>query len=333
MKIAKLSAVVAAMLISGTAFAQATVQIHTGGAKGSYYLTLAPLLSKVIGQSLLNTNINTSPGSAENIARVLKDPAAIGMVQGDVLAAFSMKDPAGYEKLEVLRSDIANECLFAVVKKENAAKIPNWSAVNRHASRIRLSTGDVGSGPASTIEYLKSMDTEQKGLGLLKEKNEKDVDAALAAVQNNSAHVAFFVQYADPKNPRFKQIVDNGMTFIPVLSKDIVNAKVGGKEVYSVYTVEVTEGGMITPGLKIDTVCTPVVYVTGKETLFTNGGDRRNQADKIADIKNAPATAFLPQDGFWANLKKVAIKKSGEAVTKIMIDVDAAANAAREQMK
>jgi hypothetical protein len=330
-----LFAAAALAILAGPAFAQTPapgLAVNAGGRGGAYLTQLCPPLIPALSNAYFNGyGCVESPGSVENIRRVLAAPSALGFVQADVLALHLQRTPADQPRLAVVREDIACEGLFAITRNPTLT----YGQVVGLARRIRFVTPPVGSGSAATLDFLRSIDPE--GLGRLPDAGIERVDNAMAVIERIAAssqgEVGFFVQTANPKNALVQRLAqaaaENGVRILPVISHPILRAAVDGKKVYEAQAFPITEGGLFNIGGRAQTVttaCTKVVLLTGSEAA-----GHADAGEMVQRIGALPRTAFLPQDGALAALLTRATRLTQGAADAIANATDTAKNAVAGQ--
>lgn len=307
-----LFAIAALVLLPTMAFAQK--QILTGSEKGAYNSTFCPPIPGVLDAARFpGYRCQTSGGTLANIAGVLDKPGNIGFVQLDVLAREMDVKPDLKEKLSIIRSDIACEGLWMVSKKPQS-----FGEVLGFARRTTFVIGGEMSGSAATFRYLQSIDPD--GLGRAGNnrypiKYVSDTSAMFDTINaGGNDQVGFFVQFADPENGNIKKLIESGLTVVPVVSNEIVKAKVAGQDLYSVQSFALTAGGLIASGVEKITSCTPVALVTANPAVQKDANVRDDQKDLIQAVQSIPSSKLLPQESRLAKLISGAKKLSASAV-------------------
>lgn len=288
---------VAAILATGAMAQAQEVTISSGGEKGAYYGTFGPALKTVLfNNSFTETRVITSKGSVDNINYVIAHPKDIGLTQLDVYALKKKENGEAMKKIQVIRSDIAKECLFAAVKVSDKDRLPNWSTIMKVANRIKIAVPE-GSGSASTLDFLQ-LSNEQ--LDLAKVVPMSDLAAALDDVSKSRSDIAFFVQFPDPSNAIFKTIAEKGMKIVPVYDESIISTKVDDTSVYTSSTI--TLGGESLP-----MACTGLAFITGSKNVVMdlypdvadraetreNRRSRTQHNDMVSALKNVSKDEFF----------------------------------------
>lgn len=304
--------------------------INTGGEKGAYNSTFCPPLPGVLSNAYFQGyQCTPSKGTLDNIGRVLTRPTSIGFVQLDVFAKEMAARPDDAKKLALIRKDIACEGLFMVTKNPD---LNNYGDVLGLARRIPFVLPPEASGAAASFAFLQANDPD--GLGRARNlRNVADASAMLKDVANgNGGEVGFFVQFADPENANIKFIAENKLKVIPVVSKEIIRAKVGEDSVYEVQTFNLTADGFFKGGQTVTTACTPVAIITGSPAVFSDRNDVDDQKDLISKVRQVPSEKLLPQESRIASLMKGFKKLSGQALEETLAAVDAAKAAVEKRM-
>lgn len=318
------------MTVASAALAQTPANqkaINTGGVTGAYHSTFCPPLPGVLANAYFQGyQCTPSAGTIDNINRVLANPTNIGFAQLDVYAREASLRPNDFQKLSVIRTDIACEGLWMVTKNPDL----DYGKILGLSRRIKFVLPDPKSGSTASFSYMRSIDPE--GLGRVEDKNilhVKDASAVINYVANSSmGEVGFFVQFADPRNSNIKLMVEKDLRIIPVLSRDLLQAKVDGQEVYQAQTFNLTENGWISKGKTATTACTPVAMFTGSQEAFTDRNAKDDAKDMIERVRQIPSEALLPKDDVVAAILKKANRLSQIALEKTLDAVETARKAA-----
>lgn len=324
-----LTGVVAGTFLVGAAgSALSNDKIYTGGKSGSYFTAIGPLLKDALAKYFFKYEVVPSAGSQENIKQVAASPSAIGLVQSDSLSVEMARNPDLAKRIVIIRNDVADECVFAVTSAANAERLDTWGDVESFGRRLTLITGPADSGSASTLAYIKSLSDPLKDVPVA---NAESVDAAIDAVIKGKADVAFFVQFADVSNPRFKMINDAKLAFIPVLNRAILRQSVGDQPLFVPTEVKVT--GMqllkLRKSEKLTTACTPIAYITGNPDLLPPGNAQADHKDLIAKLRAVPVDALRPKDAWFKQMLQNTARATGAGLESVLQVVDKAAAAVR----
>ena len=307
----QLAYVTIAMLIP-TGFAAAN-QINTGGAEGAYHTTFCPALEAQLSKSKFEYKCTPSEGTADNMSRVAADPRHIGYGQLDVFAleAQALGGAATFTKL---RNDDVRECVFAVTRNR---EITNYGDVAVNAPRLRFILPPKTSGSAGTFRFLQQADSD----GLAKAKSVDNVASADEAIKLALAAddaVAFFVQFPDPENARFKTIQEQGGHIVPVLDRAILRQQVDGQKVYFAQETQVLNANWMKSGQTVVTACTPLVLFTGTPDRMTSEKVRQDHKDMIATVQALKVDALLPHEGLFSRVWRRTRELSGQSVDKLV---------------
>jgi len=319
--------VIAAVLASiGLAPGQVgAAQIHTGGKTGSYFSAFGPKLEALLSKSFFDYQVVTSAGSGENIEKVAQNPTDIGLAQGDVLAYRLSEQPDLAQKLTVIRTDVAFECLFAVSGPQYSDRLTNWGEVLTFARRLRIATASENSGPAVTLRFLQTIydPLQQARIQFM-----DSTDAAIESVIRSQSDVAFFVQFADPSNPRFERINDNDLHYVPVVGRAMLRQRVGGDQrVYLPQEVKVQSAGILSfSGVKtVTTACTPLAYITGNPELLPAGSTERLDLEEMIQlVRSAELDTLRPDEDWFQSVLDQAVTVTGSGLDSMLDAVDQA---------
>tara|TARA_R110000868_G_scaffold9620_1_gene47492 strand:+ start:8077 stop:9087 length:1011 start_codon:yes stop_codon:yes gene_type:complete len=303
--------------------------INTGGAAGAYHNTFCPPLPLVLANAYFQGySCTPSAGTVENIARVMRQPTNLGFVQFDVFAREAAAKPQEFQKLTVVRTDIACEGLWMVTKNPDL----DFGRVLALSRRIKFVLPPQASGSAASFNYLRSIDPE--GLGRAPDSNITylaDATSVINHVANSQdGEVGFFVQFADPRNTNIKLMVDQKLRVLPVISREILRAQVGETPVYQAQTFRLAEGGMFGIGgaaQTATTTCTQVAVITGSPDAYADRNSQDDAREMIQKVREIPRDNLLPRDNAIAAILKGATRLSQNAVEQAVAGVDAARRA------
>lgn len=284
-------------------------KLYTGKESGAYYNDIGPAVKAYLDKNLFRFELVTSPGSSANLRLVADHPGDVGLSRADTYAIFNNQHPGVVAAI----STGVKSCLYAVTKNpailgEDPAAA--WGNMLRLASRMKVGLPAKTSGANTTFHFIAEHDTQ---LQRVREKNlinyEKADDAILAAAQGD-VDVAFFVQFPDPTNKRFKLIKKKHLSIIGVgsraMSRITVPSPSGGEpqRVYQVQNVPVqqTFGGWGSDKT-VTTMCTEVVVVTHSPEGL-EGDAKADQADLIQVLSQAPKGTFEPKASWFTKMKK-----------------------------
>jgi hypothetical protein len=323
----KLMILAAIGLLASPAMAQKA--IYTGGPSGAYHNTFCPPIPGVLEQEYFSGyKCSTSGGTVDNIAKVMAAPTSIGFVQLDVYAGRALADPKIGEQTAVIRQDIACEGLWMVTKNP---RLQSFGDVQALAQRIPFILPGEASGSTASFKFLQTIDPKLKLAQNFQQV--KDATTVIETVKNgptNGGPVGFFVQFADPENANIRLMMESGLTVLPVLSREILAAKVADKEVYQAQSFQLTGAGYFRDGKAQVTTCTPVAIITGKPG-FGDATAQVNQKNMIETVASINSTRLLPQESRVAKLLASARRLSTAAMDEAIAGVEKA-RAAAERM-
>lgn len=266
-------------------------RIHTGGENGAYHRDFCPGLAREMTTMGTPYTCATSSGTQENMQRVRSNPRELGFGQLDLFALAASASNSG---LQIVRQDDARECVFAVTRNR---EITSFGELSAYATSSRFFLPPQASGSAGTFQYLRQLD--RNGLGRVSTNAithvQGGVDEAIRAALNREDGVAFFVQYPDPDNERFKLVRDLNGHFVPVLDRVILDQVVGGRHVYTAQDTRISNGRRSDLGARVTTACTPIVLFTGADNRVGDSGERRQHAEMVSALKSLNRDAVLPR--------------------------------------
>jgi len=300
--------------------------INTGGASGAYHSTFCPPIPGVLANAYFQGYACTpSAGTVQNIQRVLQQPTNIGFAQLDVFAREAAQRPSEFERLSLIRTDIACEGLWMVTKNPDI----DFGRVLGLARRIQWVLPPQGSGSTASFNYLRSIDPD--GLGRVPDSNITYMNDATSVLNriadSTNGEVGFFVQFADPRNANIRLISERGLRVIPVISREILRANVNGTQVYQAQTFQLTQGGLFGIGGRAQTAttaCTPVAMFTGSPAAFNDRNAQDDARELIARVQAVPRNSLMPQDSAIQSILNSATRLSQSAVDSAIAGVEAA---------
>jgi hypothetical protein len=309
-----------ALALAGAGFALAAApgaaeaqNIFTAGATGAYHTTFCPILEKELAKARFDYRCQTSDGTADNVARVAKAPYELAFGQLDVFA-LEVPKHGGARNFTRLRVDDARECVFAVTRNEN---VTNYGEIAAYANRLRMVIPPESSGSAGTFRFLQKIDPT--GVGSAKEVIvATSTEDALRTALSTDDGVAFFVQYPDPKNPRFKMIQDLGGHVVPVIDRTILNQQIEDRKIYFAEETEVTNTRWLKAGRKVVTACTPIVVFTGNTNNVQGDRLKQDHKDLIATVVTFRSEEMLPKEGVFSKLIKKTRELSAASAAKVV---------------
>lgn len=281
----------------GVAGAALADRINTGDEAGTYHARICPELVQQLARSELAYSCRASSGTAENVRKVASAPAEIGFGQLDVFA----RDVAKLESPETIvpmRTDDMRQCLFAVTKRRELQTYGELSAL---APQLTFHLPPPDSNSAATFGILQQ--TDAGGLGKAKGvQHEASADDAIRKALSDENAVAFFVEFPDPDDDRFKTVLELGGHYVPIIDREILRQHIEGQKVYFAQETQVSNADWLTSARKVVTSCTPMVLFTGTPDRIVDPKARRDHEDLIATVRALRTEALLPQEGTFARV-------------------------------
>ncbi len=286
----------AAAAISAPATAQDFV-INTGGETGAYHGQFCPALRDRIKKAGFEATCRTSAGSTENMQRVAEDPAQLGYGQLDVLA-LKARDFGGSSTFRRLRMDDVRECIFAVTRDKG---LDSYGELAVRADELRVILPPEQSGSAATFRFLQQIDPY--GIGRTGNViHAANTDEAIRIALNSDATVAFFVQFPDPDNPRFKLAREKGGHIVPVLDRQILDQRIDGIPVYFAQETQVENASWLYSGAKVVTACTPLIVFTGTAKSAAQQANRENHERMSQALEGLRGDQLMPKASLFSRV-------------------------------
>ena len=306
--------------------------INTGGENGAYHTLFCPPFPPALARVYFTGYACTpSRGTLENISRALAAPGAIGFAQLDVYSREAARRTEEFTRLAIIRRDIACEGLWMITKNE---QLTTLGEVQGLARRMTFILPPAESGSAASFAYLR--ETDPDGLGQTPVANIRNVANATEVINQVAAStdgaVGFFVQFADPTNANIRLLVERQLRVVPVVSRELLRARVGDQAVYEVQEFALSEGGVLGIGGRArtaTTACTPVAVFTATPEAMPAGTARDDQRDLIARLRDVPSAQLLPQQTGIARLISGARRVSQTAVDGMVSTAERARQAAQ----
>lgn len=289
-------------------------RIHTGGGAGAYHKDFCPALAAQLSALGANYTCTTSNGTRENLERVVSNPRELGYGQFDVYALESGNLSAG-RALEIVRHDDKRECVFAVTRNR---EINSYGELAAMAPRLRFSLPPQASGSAGTFQFLRFVDGN--GLGRARTvTNAPSVDDAIRTALSRDDGVAFFVQFPDPDNERFKLVRELGGHFVPVIDRAILSQQVGGRDVYYAQETRIMNSRTLENlSPRVTTACTPIVLFSGASERIRGEAERRSHADFLNSIRRIPLDTLVPAQSAWRVIGQRTRELTAESRARLM---------------
>lgn len=305
----------AVAFLSATAFASIALanRINTGEEPGTYHTRICPGLAEQLARSEFAYTCTASPGTAENVRRVSAAPSEVGFGQLDIFARELAKLESP-DTIVRLRTDDMRQCLFAVTKRRDLQSYGELSAL---APQLTFHLPPQDSSSAGTFAILQQADVG--GLGQAKAvQHAMSADEAIRTALSDENAVAFFLEFPDPDEERFKTVLELGGHYVPVIDREILGQHIDGQKVYFAQETQVTNADWLTSARKVVTACTPMVLFTGAPEKISDPKARRDHEDLIATVRAMRTEALLPQESTFARVLARTKELSATSAEKLM---------------
>jgi TRAP transporter TAXI family solute receptor len=238
--------IIVLLVVTNTALA---VTITTGSKKGNYF-KVGYNLSHAIGGK--NTVI-PSKGSIENLDRLIKGTAQVGIVQMDAYAYYIEKHPEAINDIEII-GNLYKECAYLAVRCKG--KVKNEDNLQT-VKNIKIAVGKKGSGTAVSWNYMLQLEPKYKnaqvmftgGVRSLGKLASKQLDAVMwVTAPKINGKMASTVM----KNKELCLVGFNDMDLNDKLEST-------GKPVYNFNTIDISKG--LFNDKEIKTICVDAVIV------------------------------------------------------------------------
>jgi hypothetical protein len=298
-------------------------ELLTGGTSGAYYNDIGPKVHSVLNGALFRYPLNPGKGSAGNFDAIVANPMTVALGQADVYALMNAQNPG----MVVSVPTGVRECLFAVTANSGIAGTQEgdgWGNMMSLAKRMRIALPGQASGSAKTFEFIQSINDKLAEASNITYHD--STDAAIDAVAQDNADVAFFVQMPDTNNQLFRSIKERGLMWIGVGDRAMLRQDVGGTKIYDVDTVPVEEtwGGFGTPKT-LTTTCTQVVVMTG-DPARPDVSDAETLKDQLA-LLNENQSNYEPDADWYRDMVGKIKNVSQSATDTLLQSVDRASQA------
>jgi len=287
-------------------------QINTASTIGAYHKTFCPQIEKELGKAKFKYSCTTSAGTRDNMQRVIANPQHLAFGQLDVLR-LETKYMGGKDPFTIIRRDDARECVFAVTRN---AKLTTYGDIAGRAFNLKFFLPSQKSGSAGTFQFL--FDIDKDGLGQTRNVTyAMSIEDALREALSTEDGVAFFVQFPNPDNPRFKMVQELGGHFVPVIDRNILRQRAGGEKIYFAQETAVANAKWSKSGKSVITACTPVVLFTGRNDALT-GDAQKDHTDLIATLKQLKTSQTLPPKSWFSRMLKKTKALSAKSAEKLL---------------
>ena len=247
--------------------------VISSGKSGGGYNAIAERLKSIMAEQAVATQVLTSVGSLENLAR-LDDPAGpvnVGLTQADALKYYLGQHPKFADKLFIL-GDIGKECVFIATGKDSG--IGSDADLQKKQGNL-IAIRDPNSGTAVTYLYMTQLEPEFKNTAAAFVDTMEALLALKTGGSQNKIKAVMFVQRPEAKSPEMQVILDDpkDFRFIAVTDWDLNDKLPDGSAVYTFEKVTVQEKKW-SFDTKVETICTRGLLLGNKEKLSADLRDR-----------------------------------------------------------
>lgn len=261
----KIKAIIAiAILFLSTAAVAAGPNITTGGKTGTY-IKVGNNIARTIGGTVMK-----SKGGEENINRVLKGEAQVGMAQMDTYAFMSTKNAEVNNVVEIM-GPLYKEAVYIVVNTEGRVK-----SEDDLKEGITIAIGKKGSGGASTWDYMRKLVPYYAGAAV-EFKGGIRALGRLAAQPKGTIDAVLFVSKPVMSGKMITTVLNNpNLKFINVNDRRLNNVyKPTGQPIYTSCKIDVQKGFLNDKEVK--TICMDAV-------IFANVDTDEDYLDSLSDL-------------------------------------------------
>jgi TRAP-type uncharacterized transport system substrate-binding protein len=262
--------VIALGLIAASPVLADDLLITTGREGGSYYGVQGPKLVKFLEGVGLKSNFISSTGSLQNLERVAKNEAQVGIAQADAIKFFQRLNPAIANKIEI-GGALGEECVFVVAKDKNILTDDGLQV-----KTASIAAGAQGDGSRATWDYMGILEERFKNPSVV------NVGGAMGLSQVNAGTVSafLFVTNPDPKvlfNHELFNLANNNknLHFVSVTDWDLNDKLPNGEAVYNFKTVVTKKGTLFNEN--VETICMNA-YTIYNSTLSTDVAEKLARA-------------------------------------------------------
>ena len=139
--------------------------VFSSGVEGGGYWSAATRLQGVAAEMGLEVQVEESPGSLHNLARLLdeKDPTSLALAQADALQRYLNEHPGLSDNIEILEN-IGQECVFILTGGNSAIQTDKDL---QQGQGYKLAIGSPDSGTAVTYAYMTTLVPELADISVL----------------------------------------------------------------------------------------------------------------------------------------------------------------------
>lgn len=222
--------------------------ITTGGTKGNYF-KVGNKLKGLIGGEVLS-----SKGSVENMDRIMKGEANVGIVQMDAYAWYIAEHPEAEDRLEVM-GPLYEECVYLAVNKNG----PVQDEDDLQNEGVTVAVGKKGSGTAVTWDFMRQLEPEYKNAGTSFKGGIRAL-GKLAAKPNGKLNAVMWVTKPNLEGKLAQTVLKNeNLEFVDLDDKDLNDDyEPTGKPIYNFKKISAS-GGLF--GGSVKTICVEAVII------------------------------------------------------------------------
>ena len=207
-----------ALLLTLPLVGMAEPVVFSSGVEGGGYWSAATRLQGVAADMDLDVQVEDSPGSLHNLARLLdeKDPVSLVLAQADALQHYLDEKSGMVDKVEILEN-IGQECVFILTGTQSAIKTVDDL---QQGKGYKLAISSPDSGVAVTYTYMTTLQPEladtsavytdtNAAMGALAVNDSKEVDAVMLVHRPKEYSPEVDLALRKPDQFRFAEIADS----------------------------------------------------------------------------------------------------------------------------
>jgi len=242
------------MLLLLVTTAVAAEPIITTGGKSGTYIKVGHNLKSLLGTG----TVVTSKGSVENLDRLAKGEAQIGLVQMDAYAWYASKHPEVATELEIMGS-LYEECAYLAVNA--GGKVLNEDDLQT-VKDATIAVGSKGSGTAVTWDYMLKLEPKYKNAGVVFTGGTR----ALGKLVAKQVDAVMWVTKPKLDDKMAQTVLKNKELQLVGFNDKDLNDKLPttGKPVYQFRTIDTAKG--LFNDKEITTACVEAVIVARTDT-------------------------------------------------------------------
>lgn len=240
-------------------------RITTGSSSGTYFKVGLNMKSMLGGAEVMK-----SKGSVENINRIMKGEADIGIVQMDAYAFEAAKNPEVESVVEVI-GPLYKECVYVAARKDGKVQDED----DLQSKGVTIAVGKQGSGSTVTWDYMRQLEPGYKN-SAVQFKGGIRALGKLAAGGKNAPDAVMWVARPDLSKKLPATVLKNkDLVFIDLNDKDLNDKyEVTGDPIYEFMDIKST-GGFFAGN--VETICVDAVVVANTDA-------DEEMLEKLSDI-------------------------------------------------